>query len=279
MLGAPCEQAAPLPIAFRAVDGRDDDATPVVGRTTPDRPVARSFLVHALAGWVLAQLAGTVAVGVLLAAATPTGTAVGAAVAAVLDGAGDPDVVAGLTVATFALLVLPGWVVQLGSVASATWAAGRPPGAVLGLRIRPVDIPVGLAAGVGAQVLVGVVYRVVDVDAGAPASRLLAKADTPLAALGMAALLVGVAPFVEELVYRGLLQRGLAAFLGAPVALLATAVLFALVHFQPVQFAGLLVAGLVFGVLAEWSGRLGPAIAAHVGFNATTVGWLLLTAP
>ncbi len=234
-------------------------------------------MLHAVGGWVVAQIVGSVAVAVALTAVTPTGTAIGTAAAAFLDGAGDPDLIAGLTVATFALVVLPGWIAQVGAVAAATWGAGRSVVDTLGLRFRPVDVPVGLAAGVAAQLLVGLLYRVVDVDAGAPATRLLAKADTPLAALVMAVLLVGCAPVVEELVYRGLLQRGLGAYLDERVAFVLTAVVFAFVHFQAVQFAGLLIAGLVFGGLARWSGRLGPAIAAHVGFNATTVGWMLLT--
>lgn len=276
MLEGGHRQSARAPVAFGAVDSPTEHAVPTAGATPPGRAVGRSFVLHALGGWITAQVVGSVAVALALFAATPTGTAVGTAVAAVLDGAGDPDVIAGLTVGTFTLVVLPGWIAQLGAVASATWGAGRSMADTLGLRFRASDVPVGLAAGVGAQILVGLLYRLVDVDAGAPATRLLAKADTPGAAVTMAVLLVGVAPFVEELVYRGLLQRGLGAYIDARFALVVTAVVFAVVHFQTVQFAGLLVAGLVFGGLAQWSGRLGPAIVAHVGFNATTVGWMLL---
>ena len=61
------------------------------------------------------------------------------------------------------------------------------------------------------------------------------------------------------------------------LALIVSAVVFAAGHFQPLQFPALFAFGLVAGILAQRSGRLGPAIWAHVGFNATTTIALLLT--
>ena len=77
------------------------------------------------------------------------------------------------------------------------------------------------------------------------------------------------APVVEELVYRGLLQGSLAARVNHVPAWLAASALFALVHFRPVEYPGLLVIGLVCGACALATGRLGMAIACHVGFNVT----------
>ena len=77
------------------------------------------------------------------------------------------------------------------------------------------------------------------------------------------------APVVEELVYRGLLQGSLAARVNHVPALLAASALFAVVHFRPVEYPGLLVIGLVCGACALATGRLGMAIACHVGFNVT----------
>ena len=93
----------------------------------------------------------------------------------------------------------------------------------------------------------------------------------------MLLLLAVVAPIVEELLFRGLLQGGLAARMDARLALALTSVAFAAVHFQPVQFPGLVIAGLVFGGLALRAGRLGPAIVAHMAFNAFTVTLLALS--
>ena len=49
------------------------------------------------------------------------------------------------------------------------------------------------------------------------------------------------APIVEELVYRGLLQGSFAARVNHVPAWLAASALFALVHFRPVEYPGLLV--------------------------------------
>ena len=77
------------------------------------------------------------------------------------------------------------------------------------------------------------------------------------------------APVVEELVYRGLLQGSLADRVNPLPAWLAASALFALIHFRPVEYPGLLVIGLVCGACALVTGRLGMAIACHVGFNVT----------
>ena len=92
-------------------------------------------------------------------------------------------------------------------------------------------------------------------------------------------LIVGIgAPIVEEIFYRGLLQRSLLKR-GLPpaAAVVLTALVFAVSHQQLLQLPGLFVAGLVFGVLALRAGRLGPAITAHIAFNMVTVVTLLAT--
>jgi CAAX protease family protein len=75
------------------------------------------------------------------------------------------------------------------------------------------------------------------------------------------------APIVEELVYRGLLQGSFAARFNHLPALLATSTLFMLIHFRPVEYPGLFAIGLVCGACALATGRLGMAIACHIGFN------------
>ena len=53
------------------------------------------------------------------------------------------------------------------------------------------------------------------------------------------------------------------------LAVLASAAIFALIHFRPVEYPGLFVIGLVLGTCALLTGRLGMAIACHIGFNVT----------
>ena len=54
-------------------------------------------------------------------------------------------------------------------------------------------------------------------------------------------------------------------------AVVATAVVFGATHFQPLQLLALAGAGAVFALLAVRFDRLGPAIIAHMAFNAVTV--------
>ena len=99
-----------------------------------------------------------------------------------------------------------------------------------------------------------------------------ARELTDAASGGTAVLLVVVvavgAPVFEELVYRGLLQRSLVDSVGRWPGLIAAAAWFAAIHLAPIEFPGLFLAGLIFGGALHLSGRLGPAMLAHFGFNA-----------
>lgn len=77
------------------------------------------------------------------------------------------------------------------------------------------------------------------------------------------------APVVEELLYRGLVQQGLANSLGAERAWVLAAALFAAIHLVPVEFPGLFAFALVLGWCYRKTGRLGPGIIAHMAFNAS----------
>ena len=155
----------------------------------------------------------------------------------------------------------------------------------LGLRIRWSDAWRGGVVGALVQfpllpLLYGPLLMVLDKssrDLEGPARSLTDRADGPLGVV-LLVLIVGVgAPIVEEIFYRGLLQRSLIKR-GLPVAasIVITSVVFGLSHFQLLQFPGLAVAGAVFSVLAQRAGRLGPAITAHVAFNMVTVVTLLV---
>ena len=113
-------------------------------------------------------------------------------------------------------------------------------------------------------------------DLEEPARELTDRADGAIGVI-LLVLIVGIgAPIVEEVFYRGLLlgslrKRGLPA---AP-AVAVTAVVFGLSHFELLQLPALVLFGAVAGTLAVRHERLGPAIAAHVGFNMVTVIALL----
>ena len=174
--------------------------------------------------------------------------------------------------------LIVGWTVFLGG----TWFASQKLGsgdvrADFALTARPLDL-LGVPIGVATQLLlVPAVYLplravwpdVFDDDAlSETANDLIDRADGGLIVVLFLLVVIG-APVVEEVVYRGLLQRPLLDRLPAVPVVLGVAALFAVIHFRPVEYPGLFVAGLVFGVCAWRTGRIGMAVAAHVAFNAT----------
>jgi membrane protease YdiL (CAAX protease family) len=180
-------------------------------------------------------------------------------------------------VVILAALVLA-WCCYLGAMAYVSARFGASQFAVdYGYRAKRRDI-VGIAIGVLCQiVLIPAVYlplqslwpetfsgdRVQDNAAG-----LASRAAGVSSVMLVAAVAIG-APIVEELVYRGLIQRSLASRLSDAVAVTATASLFTLIHFRPVEYPGLFTFSIVLGLCAAVTRRLGLSIFVHVGFNAT----------
>lgn len=211
-------------------------------------------------GWVVAQLVSSLIVG------------------AVYDG--DP------TDATFGALAagLAGaWTCYL----AAMWLASQRAGSGdfrddYGVEFAWIDL-VGLGVGVVCQlVLLRVVY--LPLEALFPDTftqdRLEENAKDLVDRAGTATWLLVVvvaigAPIVEELFYRGLLQRPLAARFSEGPVIVGVAAVFALVHFRPVEFPGLFAFGLVLGFAAARTRRLGMPIMIHVGFNATALALAL----
>lgn len=80
-----------------------------------------------------------------------------------------------------------------------------------------------------------------------------------------------VVPVAEEVLFRGVIQGSLAERWGGPSAVLATSLLFALIHGQPAALPVLFTAGLVLGLARQVSGSLYPCILAHAVYNAFIV--------
>jgi uncharacterized protein len=83
------------------------------------------------------------------------------------------------------------------------------------------------------------------------------------------------APFVEEIVFRGVVMRGLRSRLAAVPTVIVQGVLFGLAHIDPVRGTGniglalvLSGVGVTFGSAAYLLRRIGPTIVAHAIFNA-----------
>lgn len=230
-------------------------------------PAPRWGVVDLVVAFVVAQLASAL------------GFALFAAAQGVPVGALDTDA---LTIGEVALLQVPLWLGLLGVPLLATRLRGNGPRRDLGLVTTVRDAPIGLAIGVACQlVLVPLVtlpiFIFTDTDQEAleaPARELTDKAHGPGVAI-LVLVVVVAAPLAEEVFFRGMLQRTLGRHLPIWAAVLITSVLFGVSHLQGLQLPALVAFGVVLSVLAHRSGRLGPSIWAHVGFNATTVVALL----
>lgn len=91
--------------------------------------------------------------------------------------------------------------------------------------------------------------------------------------LAVSALLL--APLGEELLLRGQLFRRVAARTGLAPAYATTALVFAVIHWNPQGFIVYAWLALVFARVYTVTGRLGAAIAVHFGNNAITLAALL----
>ena len=76
-----------------------------------------------------------------------------------------------------------------------------------------------------------------------------------------------VGPVIEEVIFRGVILRGLLANYKSGDALVTSAVLFSLVHLNPSQLFHTLIVGLVLGWIYMGSYSLWPSIVAHMSFN------------
>ena len=85
------------------------------------------------------------------------------------------------------------------------------------------------------------------------------------------------APLVEEIIYRGYIQRNLHSAYGARWSVLLGSVWFAAVHLQLAEFPGLFAFAVVLGICLVRTQRLGLSIVTHVAFNATAIAVIALT--
>lgn len=99
----------------------------------------------------------------------------------------------------------------------------------------------------------------------------LLRVDSAWDGFALTLALVVIAPITEELLFRGVLLRGLVRSYGERVGLLVCAVLFGLLHGRPAEALVAFVAGLVLGALRLRTRSVLPCIALHVGVNALPV--------
>lgn len=228
------------------------------------RHAPRWGMGDALVGWLFAYISAALLGALILAAFGYTGDEV------------TPD---NLPLSMIALQYPPLW---LGFVGVPVWAAATKGGGWVHdfrVRFRALDVPLGLVVGVVAQLVVVplVSWPVLQLtgtdpdDLGKLARDLGAKADSSVGVVLLFVIVVIGAPIAEELFFRGLVLGSLEKRFSTGWAVLGSSVFFGATHFQALQFAALTAAGAIFALLVVRTGRLGPAIVAHMAFNAVTV--------
>ena len=80
-----------------------------------------------------------------------------------------------------------------------------------------------------------------------------------------------ITPFLEELLHRGVVYGRLRLMMGMWPAVIVSALIFAGLHFNIVQFVYAFLLGMVFALFVEKTGKLYPAVIAHIVANAVAV--------
>ncbi len=245
------------------------------GAPPADRAAAWRWLFYAVIGFVVGQLAATV-FGVVAGHVAGKSAA---QMSVIAKAAVPPE--------WYVLSTLLGlWVGFVG----APWLASRRQGtghflADLGVRFRWVDLW-GIGIGVGSQLVISALYAPFSRDIhnfNGPTNKLTGGAHGG-GYLLIALATVILAPFMEELFFRGLLFKGLARLftpvqfgatrargVGVVVAVVVDGLLFGLAHGEWVQLAGLALFGMVLATVSYRTGRLGMNMVSHATFNLVAV--------
>jgi membrane protease YdiL (CAAX protease family) len=198
-------------------------------------------------------------------------------------GSDEPDAEVTIGALVFSSLFL--WLFLVGVPLWATTTKGGGPVRDLGLRFRWADLAAFPLGVVLQAIVVPALYwpllELLDRTEGdvENEARELVDAATGPGILVLVLVVAFGAPFAEELFYRGLLLRAVEKRWTLAAGAVAATVVFALAHLQGIQLPALLLFGAVSSYLAVRTGRLGPSILCHVGFNSWTLFVLLVIDP
>ena len=139
--------------------------------------------------------------------------------------------------------------------------------------------------GLAAYLLIAMAYAVIGhVLGGLPANpqlQMLAPAGmTVWGGIAMALMVCVLAPFVEEILFRGIFYAWLRGRWGVAVSSLVSGICFSLLHNIPWLIPAIALLGVLLAVIYEKSHSLWPSILTHCTFNTVTVVLLYaLTSP
>ena len=132
------------------------------------------------------------------------------------------------------------------------------------------------------QLVVGAVILVLDIPVSSNVDSATDLEADRAYLVATAVTAVIAAPIIEELVFRGLVMRGLLSRMGPVLAIGLQGVLFGVAHVDPIRGVGnvglammLSGVGVAFGVSAYLTRRIGPTVIGHAIFNGVVLSILL----
>lgn len=154
--------------------------------------------------------------------------------------------------------------------------------------VRPIGRHVGIGAGLGllaivaSTLLVSLLVALTGSDAEPEQVLTGGLMESPMEVALAAMAAVVLAPIAEELLFRGLLHRGLRRRLRAVPATALSSVLFAVVHVdvafsQPLALVGLTLVGVILAIAYERTGSLLVPVVIHAVHNAVTIAAVVIT--
>jgi membrane protease YdiL (CAAX protease family) len=163
---------------------------------------------------------------------------------------------------------------------SRRWGTGDL-GVDIGLTPRFTDLgwgPVIWLGAVAAQVVIGAIVVGLGVPLAGNTDGIEEISADRTYVVSLVITAVIAAPIVEEMVFRGVVMRGLHSRLSIPVVVVVQGVLFGVAHVDPVRGVGniglvLVLSGVgsALGIAAVLLGRIGPSIVAHALFNGAVL--------
>lgn len=230
------------------------------------RPVIRWGMGDVVIGLALWVVGGVIGLFVLLAMGDDTTS------------------ITDLSLGAIAVSLMSGWLGLLGWPIVATWWKGqRSLVRDFGLRFRPIDLAWGALGGfvaLAVSVAGTILWSLLSSEPSPTNTEFLPERPGAPTVVALVVLVAIATPIVEELFFRGLTLRSIGRRWNLVVGVIASSLVFGLLHVQGSTFAEaafmvLVTAsyGAVFALLVvRAGGRLGPAIVAHMCVN--TVGVL-----
>lgn len=166
------------------------------------------------------------------------------------------------------------------------WSLARPPGFGFATPRHPLFFALAVLAGLSAPVLGGLLTQwLAHGHTVTQDIQQLGGATPPELRIPLVLVVVGVGPLVEELLFRGVLLSALLRRWHVGWAVVASSLLFALVHLPGLQYQwyalpGLILLALALAGLRLYSASIWPSVLAHASNNLLAVAiWFVAIHP